>query len=161
MKDALATALNSIATFVPQLVLFVVILLIGVLVAKVLSKAVNKVLERVGFDRAIERGGIGKALQKSTYDPSDVLAKLVYYAVMLFTLQLAFSAFGPNPISDLLTAIIAFLPQVFVAIIIIVVASSRRRSPPPPRPSSKAAWARCPTARCSRTSPPCSSSASA
>ena len=124
MEDALKSALTSIATFVPKLVLFFVILIIGIIIAKVLAKAVNKVLERVGFDRAIERGGIGKALEKSKYDPSDILAKLVYYAVMLFTLQLAFSAFGPNPISELLTAIIAFLPQVFVAIIIIVVASA-------------------------------------
>lgn len=124
MEDALKSALTSIATFVPKLVLFLVILIIGVIIAKVLSKAVNKILERVGFDRAIERGGVGKALEKSKYDPSDILAKLVYYAVMLFTLQLAFSAFGPNPISELLTAIIAFLPQVFVAIIIIVVASA-------------------------------------
>ncbi len=124
MEDALKSALTSIATFIPKLVLFFVILIIGVIIAKVLSKAVNKILERVGFDRAIERGGVGKALEKSKYDPSDILAKLVYYAVMLFTLQLAFSAFGPNPISELLTSIIAFLPQVFVAIIIIVVASA-------------------------------------
>ncbi|MBT9273683.1 hypothetical protein KMZ32_06305 [Phycicoccus sp. MAQZ13P-2] len=124
MEDALKSALTSIATFVPKLVLFFVVLIIGVIIAKVLSKAVNKILERVGFDRAIERGGVGKALEKSKYDPSDILAKLVYYAVMLFTLQLAFSAFGPNPISELLTSIIAFLPQAFVAIVIVVVASA-------------------------------------
>lgn len=124
MQEALTRALTDIATFVPKLVLFAVILIVGVIVAKVLSKAVAAILKRVGFDRAIERGGVGKALEKSEYDPSDILAKLVYYAVMLFTLQLAFSAFGPNPISDLLAAIIAFLPEVFVAIIIIVVASA-------------------------------------
>lgn len=124
MKDALTSALTSIATFVPKLVLFLVILLIGVIVAKVVSKAVDKILERVGFDRAIERGGVGKALESSKYDPSDILAKLVYYAIILFTLQLAFSAFGPNPISELLTSIIAFLPRVFVAIIIVVLAAA-------------------------------------
>jgi hypothetical protein len=109
---------------VPKLVLFLVILIIGIIVAKVLAKAVNAVLERVGFDRAIERGGVGRALEKSKYDASDILAKLVYYAVLLFTLQLAFSAFGPNPISALLTAIIAYLPKVFIAIVIVVVASA-------------------------------------
>ncbi|MDQ2755174.1 MAG: hypothetical protein M3Y71_01200 [Actinomycetota bacterium] len=124
MQEALTSALTGIATFIPKLVLFAVILVIGVIVAKVLSKAVAAILQRVGFDRAIERGGVGKALEQSEYDPSDILAKLVYYAVMLFTLQLAFSAFGPNPISDLLAAIIAFLPQVFVAIVIVVVASA-------------------------------------
>jgi len=111
-------------TFVPKLVLFFVILIIGIIIAKALSKIVNTVLEKVGFDRVVERGGVGKALAKSKYDASDILAKLVYYAVMLFTLNLAFGAFGPNPISELLTSVIAFLPQVFVAIIIIVVASA-------------------------------------
>ncbi|MEO7421085.1 MAG: hypothetical protein ABIU87_01665 [Ornithinibacter sp.] len=46
------------------------------------------------------------------------------YAVMLFVLQLAFGVFGPNPISELLTAIIAFLPALIVAIIITVIASA-------------------------------------
>lgn len=124
MEDALKGALATVATFVPRLLLFLVILVIGVIVAKVLAKAVNAILERVGFDRAIERGGIARAMEKSKYDPSDILAKIVYYAVLLFTLQLAFSAFGPNPISELLTAIIAFLPKVFVAIVIIVVAAA-------------------------------------
>ena len=124
MKNALNSALTNIATFVPKLVLFLVILIVGIIVAKALSKAVAKILQRVGFDRAIERGGVGRAMEKSKYDPSDILAKLVYYAVMLFTLQLAFSAFGPNPISDLLASVIAFLPRVFVAIIIIVIAAA-------------------------------------
>jgi len=124
VQNALENALTTVVAFVPKLVLFLVILVIGFLVAKVLAKAVNAVLERVGFDRAIERGGIGRALEKSKYDASDILAKLVYYAVLLFTLQLAFSAFGPNPISALLTAIIAYLPRVFVAIVIVVVASA-------------------------------------
>jgi ABC-type transport system involved in multi-copper enzyme maturation permease subunit len=124
VENALENALTNIVAFVPKLVLFLVILVIGILVAKVLAKAVNAVLERVGFDRAIERGGVGRALEKSKYDASDILAKIVYYAVLLFTLQLAFSAFGPNPISALLTAIIAFLPKVFVAIVIVVVASA-------------------------------------
>ncbi len=124
MQEALTRALTDIATFVPKLLLFAGILIIGVIVAKVLSKAVAAILKRVGFDRAIERGGVGKALEKSEYDPSDILAKLVYYIIILFTLQLAFSAFGPNPISNLITSIIAFLPQVFIAIIIVVIASA-------------------------------------
>lgn len=124
MDDAFERGLATVADFVPKLVLFLVILLIGVIVAKVLAKVVDKVLERVGFDRAIERGGIGRALERSKFDASDVLAKLVYYFVLLFTLQLAFSVWGPNPISDLLTSIIAFLPRIFVAIIIVVVAAA-------------------------------------
>jgi hypothetical protein len=121
---ALRDGLSLVVTFVPKLLLFLVILLIGWLLAKALRKAVNAILERVGFDRAVERGGVGRALASSKYDASDLVAALVYYAILLITLQLAFGAFGPNPISDLLAGIVAFLPSLAVAIIIVVVAAA-------------------------------------
>jgi hypothetical protein len=124
MDDALQQTWNTVATFVPKLVAFLVILIVGWIIAKVLAKAINAVLERVGFDRAVERGGVKKALEKSKYDASDVVAKLVYYALLLFVLQAAFGVFGPNPISNLLTQVITFLPSLIVAIIIVVVAAA-------------------------------------
>ena len=42
---------------------------------------------------------------------------------MLLVLQLAFGVFGPNPISDLIQGVIAYLPRLFVAIVIIIVAA--------------------------------------
>jgi Conserved TM helix len=124
MKDALNDGLATIAEFVPKLVLFLVILVIGIIVAKIIGKALSALLEKVGFDRAVERGGVKKALENSKMDASDIIAKLVYYTLMLFVLQLAFGVFGPNPISDLLTQVITFLPSIIVAIIILVVAAS-------------------------------------
>ena len=121
---ALGDAMRTVAVFVPQLLLFLVILLIGWLIAKGLRKLTDGVLERLHFDRAVERGGLGRALAQSKYDASDLIAMLVYYAVLLITLQLAFGVFGPNPISALLTGIVAFLPRIAVAIIIVVVASA-------------------------------------
>jgi hypothetical protein len=121
---AVGDGLALVARFVPQLLLFLVILLIGWLIAKGLRKATNAILERVGFDRAVERGGIGRMLSRSKYDASDLIATVVYYAILLITLQIAFSAFGPNPISDLLTQFVAFLPRIIVAIIIVVIAAA-------------------------------------
>ena len=124
MRTALDQALSTVATFVPRLAMFLLILIIGILLAKVIAKAVEKVLERVGFDDAVERGGIRRALAASEYDASDVVAKIAYYAMFLFVLQLAFGVFGPNPISDLLTEVIAFLPRLLVAIVIVVITAA-------------------------------------
>jgi hypothetical protein len=124
LQNSLQDGFSTIAEFLPKLVLFLVILIIGLLIAKALSKAINAILERVGFDRAVERGGIKKAMASSKMDPSDIVAKLVYYTLMLFVLQLAFGVFGPNPISDLITQVITFLPSLIVAIIILVVAAA-------------------------------------
>ena len=128
MKDSLTSALSSglstVATFLPKLLIFLVILVIGLFVAKAVAKALGALLEKAGFDRAVERGGIKDALAKSKFDASDTVAKIIYYTLMLFVLQLAFGVFGPNPISDLLTQVITFLPSLVVAIIIVVVAAS-------------------------------------
>lgn len=122
--QGLNNAFSTVASFVPKLVLFAVILLIGLLVAKAVEKIIDKVLERVGFDRLVERGGLKKALAGSKYDASSILSKIVYYAIMLFVFSTAFGVFGPNPISTYLTAIIAYLPLVFVAILIIVISAA-------------------------------------
>ncbi|MBA3419189.1 MAG: mechanosensitive ion channel family protein [Geodermatophilaceae bacterium] len=119
-SDALDTALE----FLPKLIGFLLILIIGYIIAKIIAKIVAKVLQKVGFDKAVEKGGVKTALDKSQYDASDILAKIVFYAVMLFVLSTAFGVFGENPISDYLAAIIGYLPKVFVAILIIVIASA-------------------------------------
>ncbi|BBY16944.1 mechanosensitive ion channel family protein [Mycolicibacterium litorale] len=112
------------ANFAPKLVAFLVILIIGWILAKLIAKAIDKVLEKVGFDRAVERGGVKKALERSSYDASTIVSKIVYYALLLVVLQLAFGVFGPNPISDLIAGVISFLPKLLVAVVIVVVAAA-------------------------------------
>ncbi len=119
-----SNAWSSVATFVPKFVVFLIILVVGYFVAKAIAKILSKVLTRVGFDRVVERGGIKNALDRSQYDASDILARLVFYAVMLFVLSTAFGVFGRNPVSSYLHAVIAYLPLVFVAIVIVVIAAA-------------------------------------
>ncbi len=123
-RQGLSDGFASFATFVPKLIGFLLILIIGYFVAKAVANILDKVLERVGFDRAVERGGVGRALSKSRYDASGILGKVLFYAIFLFVLQMAFGVFGDNPISDLLTRMIAYLPKVFVAILIVVVGAA-------------------------------------
>jgi hypothetical protein len=127
-QGGIENAWTNVAAFVPKLVAALLLLLVGWFVAKALASILNRVLERVGFDRVVERGGLRQALARSKYDPSDILAKVVYWTIMLFVLQLAFGVFGANPISDLLRGLIAYLPNIFVAILIIVIAAAVARA---------------------------------
>lgn len=123
-QQGFSDAWSSVATFVPKLAGFLVILLIGWIIAKVVATIVDKVLERVGFDRLVERGGIERMLSRSKYDASDLLAKLVYYAILLIALQLGFGVFGPNPVSDVIDGIVSWLPMLFVAVVIVCIAGA-------------------------------------
>src|SRR5947209_9964817 len=124
MSGVVTDMFRAVLLFLPKALGFIAILVVGWIVARLLRTVIGKVLERVGFDRAVERGGIRTALARSRYDASDLVARLVYYAVLLFTLQLAFGIWGPNPVSDLIKGVVAWLPKAFVAILIVVIAAA-------------------------------------
>src|ERR1043165_2213954 len=127
IQGGLQTAWHNVAAIVPKLLAFFLILLIGWFIAKALSKLTTSLLERVGFDDWVERGSLKQAFARNNTDASDLVAVLVFWIVFLITLQLAFGIWGPNPISDLLAGIIAYLPNIIVAVVILVIAAMLAR----------------------------------
>jgi hypothetical protein len=119
--------LNTVMHSLPKILVFLIVLVVGWIAAKALQKAIRVVLRRLHFDRFVERGAVGDALKRTSYDATTMIAKIVYYALLLVMLQLAFGVFGTNPVSTMLSAIVGWLPKLIVAIILIVVASAIAR----------------------------------
>jgi hypothetical protein len=117
-----ADLLGTVVNVGVRVVIFLVIIALGWFVASWLRRWVAKGLQRIGFDRAAERGGLQRMLGR--YAASDLTARLVMYAFLLFVLQLAFGIFGPNPVSALIEDVIRWLPKLFAAVIIIVVTAA-------------------------------------
>ncbi len=126
-RQGLQDAWANVIAFAPKLLGFFLILLIGYFVAKLLSRLTNSILERVGFDGWVERGSLRAAFERSGTDASDIVALIVWWAVFLIALQLAFGIWGPNPISDLIEGLISYLPNVFAAVLILVIAAAVAR----------------------------------
>lgn len=124
IMGGLEQAWSSVATFVPKLALFLAILVVGWFIAKMLAKFAEVGLRKVGFDRAVDKSGLGRMLERSNYDAIKLVAKLLYYFVLLIVLQASFAVFGTNPISDALNSIVSWLPKAAVAIIIVVIAGA-------------------------------------
>jgi hypothetical protein len=123
LGQGLSDMWRSVLLFLPKALVFVVILIVGYLVARLLRAGVARLLRKAGFDRAVERGAVGRMLAGKV-GASDVCGRLVFYGILLFALELAFGVWGPNPVADLLTELIAWLPRAFVAIVIVVVAAA-------------------------------------
>jgi hypothetical protein len=124
LGQGVQNAWDHVITFMPKLLGFIIILVIGYFIAKALSKLADTLLERVGFDGWVERGSLKQAFEHGGVDASDAIGVVVFWAVFLVALQLAFGVFGPNPISDLIQGMVAFLPNIFVAVVILVIASA-------------------------------------
>lgn len=121
MGQSLMSAWESIVSFVPMLIGFLVILALGWLIAWLIGKAVGKGLHGVGLDRALHRGGVGEYFERSRWGASELAGKIIYYVGLLFVFTLAFNVFGPNPVSSLLSEVIAWIPHGIVALVIVVI----------------------------------------
>jgi hypothetical protein len=123
VQQGLNEAWSAVATFVPKLAAFLAIVLIGDVVAMVLCRVVRSALMRVGFDGWAQRGVLSRGLERVGVEASELLGTVTFWAVLLFALTLAFGVFGPNPISDVLVGVIAYLPNVVAAVIVLVIAA--------------------------------------
>jgi hypothetical protein len=119
--QGISNAWSSVVNIVPKLVAFAVIMLVGWFICRAIAKVLDRVLRKVGVERLAERAGMGRMLQNSAWDTTTIITKLVYYGLLLVTLQLAFGVFGPNPISDMIHSVVAWLPRGLVAVVIFVV----------------------------------------
>jgi hypothetical protein len=120
ISQSFQNMLDNIVEFLPRALAFIAILVIGWFVSKWIGRLVGKLLNKVGLDRVGEKSGLRRYTGK--FELSDLLGRVVYFMLLLFTLQLAFGAFGNNPVSTLLNQIVAWLPQLFIALVIVVVA---------------------------------------
>ncbi|GAC1359660.1 MAG: hypothetical protein PVS3B1_36230 [Ktedonobacteraceae bacterium] len=123
--SSLAGALALVFAFIPKLFGFLIILLIGWLVATAIEKAVTFLLRKVGFDRLGERIGLTKLESQMNIrmDAAGILGRLVYWFIFLIFLVPAVDALGLTSVSALLGQIIGYLPNVFVAILVLFLGS--------------------------------------
>ena len=119
----LSSMWSTFTNWVPKFVGFLIVLVIGLIVARVIGRAVEAVLRRLHFEQVMERAGMGRALERSQYDAPKLVGMLAKYVVVLIVLQLALGVLGSNPVSDLLRSVIAWIPRGIVALAIIVVAA--------------------------------------
>lgn len=118
---ALGNALNLLLEFIPKLVGFLVILLIGWLIATAVSKAVTFLLRKVGFDRLGQRIGLQRFEQNMGVhmDASGILGTIVYWFLFLIFLVPAADALGIPTVSNILNELVAYIPNVFVAVLVL------------------------------------------
>jgi len=119
--NALNDAVKLILTFIPRLVGFLIILIVGLIIAWAVSKALTFLLRKIGFDRMAERIGLTRFEQRMNIklDPAGVLGKIVYWFILLIFLIPAADALGVPAVSNILNSLVAYIPNVFVAILVL------------------------------------------
>jgi hypothetical protein len=121
LSDQLGQGFVEIGEFVPRLAAAVGILMVGFVLAKMVERGLAYVLRRIGFDRWMREGGVTEALARAgtSLAPSGVMAKLMFWAIMLLVIILGANALGVSAVSILFGELLAYIPNVIAAVIVL------------------------------------------
>jgi small-conductance mechanosensitive channel len=124
--DSLQQAFNSLFGFLPNLLGFLIILVIGYIVARVVKGILTKVLEKVGLDKALHSGQTGHYVEKLSPDasPSRLVGSIAFWFVFLGAVSLAVSALKIPALTTFVATIYGYLPNVIAAVLIFVLAGA-------------------------------------
>lgn len=120
---ALATGLGRIVAAIPLLLGALVILLIGWIVGKLVQAGITKLLHAVHFNRVTEHAGINETLRRADMkaDTSAILGIVAYWFIFLIALQAAVNVLGIEALTTLMTAVVLYLPRIFVALVVVII----------------------------------------
>jgi hypothetical protein len=115
--------LQNLLGFLPALIGAILILILGWIIAGLLAGLIEKGLKAVGFERAAQSTGIAGFIQNagSGWTASKLVAEIVKWFIRLIAIQAAASILGLTQISQVINAILLWLPNLVVAIVIIVI----------------------------------------
>jgi hypothetical protein len=129
-SQALVTSFQDIwqgvVTFLPQLIIAIVLLLLGWLIGALLGKAVEHIVKSLRVDQALSNAGVDKAMERTGYrlNAGGFLGALIKWFVVAVFLVAALDAVGLTQVNEFLKdVVLVYLPQVIVAVIILIVAA--------------------------------------
>jgi hypothetical protein len=125
MQQHLNQVVQLVSSYVPNILGAIAILIIGWLLALIISAIIRGVLRKTSLDIRLAKWIGGK--EKAEEIPmARYISKTVYYLALLFVLIAFFQALGltiiTEPLNQFLTQVFAFAPQILAAVALLVVA---------------------------------------
>jgi hypothetical protein len=109
----------------PNLVGAFIILIVGWLVALIISSLIGKAVHRTGLDEKIAKKVVGE--QKGQSLQAHLwISKIIYYVLLFFVFVAFFQALGltlvAQPLNELLRVVFSYIPKLFAALLLALIA---------------------------------------
>jgi ABC-type multidrug transport system fused ATPase/permease subunit len=126
VTDSLQKALDGLLGFLPHLLGFLAILVVGWIVARIVKGVVAKVLQKAKLDEALHSGQTGRYVEKLSpgASPSRLIGGVVFWLILLFVLSAAIGALQIAAVTTFMNQVLAYLPNVVAGVLIFVVAGA-------------------------------------
>lgn len=124
LVDSLEELGRDIGSFIPKLIVALLLLIVGNWIAKFIRRWVVRILNRVGAERVVESAGLKAPLESAGWSGVDLVGTVIWFLIMIIFVQLAAEVLGIDQLTMLLDQLIEYLPLVVIAILIIFVAGA-------------------------------------
>jgi hypothetical protein len=122
LRQAGTRTLESLANFLPGLVVLFVVLLVSMLLAVLVRKALRRVLRGVDVDRRAEQLGISMlAAWSPSRSAADVISGAAYWTILILGLLIGLMALDAVALTRFAIRIFEYLPHLLAALLILVV----------------------------------------
>jgi hypothetical protein len=120
--DRLQSSLAQLWDFLPGLLAAAGVLIVGYLFAKMLQKGAQRVLRRIHLNDVLRKGGVMQAVDRpgTHFNPTRVVASLLFWAVMFTVMLLAANALGLDSLAQVFSELVSYVPSVVAAVVIVI-----------------------------------------
>jgi hypothetical protein len=107
-------------SFLPKLIVGFLVLLIGLVIARLIRALTARFFLAIRLDRISDRLGISAFLARGDirHTVAEILATLVYWLVLVFSLQILGVTLGLEGVANFFAQILSYIPHLVVALII-------------------------------------------
>jgi len=125
VTDSFQTALDNLVGFLPNVLGCLLILLIGYIVAKVVASVVRRILGQMSLDKHLHESDANKYVERVLpgASPTKGIGRVVFWLIFVFFLTSAIGALKIPAVTTFMNQVLAYLPNVIVAIVIFVLAA--------------------------------------
>ncbi len=120
--DPLKGVYLTFINFVPNLLAMIIVILIGIVLARIIKALLAHGLRAVKFDSWSDRMGLTSAMRKGDLwsKPSQVLSSIVFWALIIVSVMAGMSTLKLQAIDSLVANFVLYLPRAVSAIFILV-----------------------------------------
>jgi hypothetical protein len=121
--DRLQQSFDQLALYIPALLGALVILFAGYLLAKLIERAIDRGLNRLGLNRWLKRGGVLDAVERTGWrrTPSRLIGNIAFWFAMFVVILVAAHALGLSSLTNVFSELVSYIPSVIAAIVIMIV----------------------------------------
>ncbi len=123
IAQSLQRALDALIGFIPNLIGFLIILLVGYLIARLVRAVVSTLLAKVGLDRALSGSPAGTYVERASPGarPSRLVGAVAFWFIFIYAIAAAVGALKIPALTNFMGNVQNYLPNVIAAVLILVV----------------------------------------